>query len=269
MRFLAHFKILTVLLVCSVLVPLTVPLARSQTVSTVTNMQSFTSSSVTTGGSTFLLTSTSVQSVRFDWTPYGYSERTGLFMLNQFKEMSGGGMRNRGGDTSCLYYDYFLLNGVQGTEIKGHIEGGKGAPIIFYILNQDQLNRFNHSYCGWGDWTNAGWQVYALSASYDLDWVVPQNGEYALLFISPTWYYYDSISIYAKGYNTMVQNSMTTYTATQSYTVQSSQLISITQSSLTQQPTVTSTNYYYAAVLIAIMIAVCIGFIIFRMKRRS
>jgi len=268
---LARFNILTILLVCSVLVPLIAPQASSQTISTVTNMQSFTSSSVTTGFSTVLVTSTSVQSVRFDWTPYGYSERTGLFMLNQFKEMhGGGGMMNRGGDSSCLYYDYFLLNGVQGTEIKGHIEGGKGAPIIFYILNQDQLNRFNHSYCGWDDWTNAGWQVYALSASYDLDWVVPQNGEYALLFISPTWYYYDSISIYAKVYSTMVQSSMVSYTATKSYTVQSSQLIFLTQSSVTQQqPTVTSTNYYYAAALIAIMIALCIGFIIIRMKRRS
>ncbi|MGA2784654.1 MAG: hypothetical protein ABSF09_08165 [Candidatus Bathyarchaeia archaeon] len=267
----ARFNILTILLVCSVLVPLIAPQASSQTISTVTNMQSFTSSSVTTGFSTVLVTSTSVQSVRFDWTPYGYSERTGLFMLNQFKEMhGGGGMMNRGGDSSCLYYDYFLLNGVQGTEIKGHIEGGKGAPIIFYILNQDQLNRFNHSYCGWDDWTNAGWQVYALSASYDLDWVVPQNGEYALLFISPTWYYYDSISIYAKVYSTMVQSSMVSYTATKSYTVQSSQLIFLTQSSVTQQqPTVTSTNYYYAAALIAIMIALCIGFIIIRMKRRS
>ena len=272
MRVLTRFKILTVLLLmCSVLVPLSIPQANSQTISTVTNMQSFTSSLATTMYSTSQMTSTSVQSARYDQTPYGYSERTGLFMLNQFKETHGGGIRGDGGDVSCLYYDYFLLNAVKGDAIKGHIEAGKGAPIAFYILNQDQLNRFNHSYCGWDyDWTSSGWQVHALSASYDLDWAVPQNGEYALLFVSPTWYYYDSISIYANVYSTTVQSSSVTITATQSYTLQSSQLIFLTQSSVTQQqPASTSTNYYYAAVLIVIMIALCIGFIIVRMKRRT
>jgi len=259
---------IVLLLVCSVLVLPIIPQANSQTISTVTNMQSFTSSLATTMYSTSQMTSTSVQPARYNQTPYGYSERTGVFMLNQFKEASGG-LRG-GNDVSCLYYDYFLLNAVNGDEIKGHIEAGKGAPIAFYILNQDQLNRFNHSYCGWNYDLTTGSQVHALSTSYDLDWVVPQNGEYALLFVSPTWYYYDSISIYANVYSTTVQSSSVTITATQSYTLQSSQLIFLTQSSVTQQqPASTSNNYYYAAVLIVIMIALCIGFIIVRMKRRT
>jgi len=272
MRVLTRFKIITVLLlVCSVLVLLSVPQANSQVFSTVTSMQRLTSSFVTTMYSTSQMTSTSVQSVRYDQTPYGYSERTGLFMLNQFKETNGGGgRRGVGGDVSCLYYDYFLVNVVKGNEIKGHIEAGKGAPIAFYILNQDQLSRFNHSYCGWDyDWT-AGWQVHALSTSYDLDWVVPQNGEYALLFVSPTWYYYDSISLYANVTSTTVQSSSVTITATESYTFQSSQLIYLTQSSLTQQqPSSTSTNYIYAAILIVIMVVLCIGFIIVRTKHQT
>src|SRR5208282_2850492 len=119
MRVLTRFKIFTVLLLmCSVLVQLSIPQVNSQTISTVTNMQSFTSSLATTMYSTSQMTSTSVQSARYNQTPYGYNERTGVFMLNQFKETNGGGgPRGDGGnDVSCLYYDYFLLNTVKGDE---------------------------------------------------------------------------------------------------------------------------------------------------------
>jgi hypothetical protein len=185
-------------------------------------------------------------------------------MLNQFKEShGGGGMRRGGGDASCLYYDYFLLNAVKGNEIKGHIETAKGSPIVFFILNQDQLIQFNHSYCGGDKW---GWELYAFSDSYDLDFAVPQTGEYVLLFVCPKWYCYDPISISAKVYSTTVQTSLATYTSTRTYTVQTSQIMLSTQSSIAQQPLVD--NYYLIVVLIVVF-ALSVGLIIYRAKRRT
>ena len=259
----------TLLLVCSTIVPLVVPQANGQTVSTVTSIRSLVSSTTTTGFSTIQMTSTSVQSARFDWTPYGYSEGTGQFMLNQFKESIGGGGRlGAGGDTlPCVYYDYFLLPVTKGNNVRGHIETSKGSPIIFYILNQDQLNGFKHSGCDLASYFG-GSQVYAYSDSYDLDFVAPQSGEYVLLFVCPRWYCYDPISISARIYSTNVQTSQAAYTSSLAYTIQNLQTILITQSTTPQQqPPLGDNNYAVAAVIIAV-IAVCVGLLVYLRKRR-
>jgi hypothetical protein len=186
-------------------------------------------------------------------------------MLNQFKETHGNGARDSG-SAPCLYYDYFLIDAVKGNEIMGHVEAAKGSPIIFYILSRDQLNQFNHSYCGQDVW---GWELYAFSDSYDLDFAVPQTGEYALLFVCPKWYCYDPISIYARVYSTTVQSSSVTYSSTRTYTVQSSQIILLTQSSIAQQPTLNKLNYALVAAVMIAVFALCIGFIMYRVKRRT
>src|SRR5208283_2734573 len=150
------------------------------------------SSLVTTAYSTIQMTSTTSQLLRYDWTPYGYDDQTGSFGLTQIMSYGGGG---RYGDSSpCLYYEYFLVNVTQGHEIRGHFEAYQRppyavvkAPVNFYVLSQDQLRRFRYSYCGWYDhWSS---NLNASASSYDLDWIVPQNGEYAFLFFAVPPYY--------------------------------------------------------------------------------
>ena len=250
---------------CSVLMPLTIPETRSQTVTTLTSVKSITSSLVRTEYSNIQVTTTSEQSVQYDWTPYGYSDQTGSFSLNQFKETINDG--RHGGDRPCVYYDYFLLNVTKGHEIRGHMEAYqrppyavKEAPVYFYVLSLDQLRRFNLSYCGWYDhWS---WEAYAYASSYDLDWVVQQSGEYALLFLSPNLPYYGTISFTANDYVTTVQSSSITYTTTSTYTVESIQIAVSTQPNINPQP---STSPYLVALIAAIII---LGLIIFRQRMK-
>ena len=253
--------LLALLLVCSVLIPLTIPQARSQTTTTVTSVQYFTQSQTTIVYSTIQVTTTNALTLRYDGVPYGYVNQTGSFTLGaQFKQMN-----NRFGvGGPCLFFEYFLLNVTKGHEIRGHFEAYqrppyavKEAPVQFYILNSDQLGRFKHSYCGWyDDWKG---DVYAYASSYNLDWVAPQNGEYAFLFLSSS-NYYGTISFTANDYSTIIQSSTVTSTSTRTYTLQNTQLIVSVQPGILQQP---STNYYY---LLALILALIIGFIILRLK---
>lgn len=246
------------------------PIANGQSISTVTSIMNVTSSSVSTMLSSVQVTSTSVRPARYDWTPYGYDEKTGMFNLNQFKE-SYGGFKRGGGTDQCLYFDYFLLPVGKGDVVKGHFDGGKGAPVIFYILNQDQLKRFNHSYCGWDGWENSGWQVYALSDSYNLNWTVPQDGEYALLFISPTWYYYDTLKVSMNVYSQTVQSMSATFTLTKTYTVQSLQTALLTQPNTAQQqqPNQSGNSSLTPLLVVAAIAAACIGLAVMIMKQRN
>jgi hypothetical protein len=85
----------------------------------------------------------------------------------------------------CLYYDYFLLNAAQGSELIGQFDLlMPGRAIHFFILYQAQFRGFEGSNCYW----NWSWELHAYAASYGFDWVVPQTGEYALLFLSTTFY---------------------------------------------------------------------------------
>lgn len=253
--------LLALLLVCSILIPFTILPARAQTTTTVTSVQYFTLSQTSTMYSTTQTTTTNAVTLRYDGVPYGYVNQTGSFELTQFKQMNGGGRFNDGGP--CLYFDYFLLNITKGHEIRGHFEAYqhppyalKEAPVQFYILNSDQLERFKHSYCGWyDDWKG---DVYAYAFSYNLDWVAPQNGEYAFLFLSPG-SYYGTISFTANDYSTIVQSSTVTSTSTRTYTLQSTQLMVSIQPGILQQP---STSFY----LLALILALIIGFIILKLK---
>jgi hypothetical protein len=242
--------------------PLTVPETHSQTITTLTSVQYVTSSYVTTWYSTIQTTNTSVRPVRYDWTPYGYNDQTGSFSLNQFKETNI--YREPG---PCVYYDYFLLNATVGHEIRGHMEAYTRppyavteAPVHFYILRLDQLRRFNLSYCGWYDhWS---WEVSAYASSYDLDWVVQQNGEYALLFLAPNLPYYGTISFTANDYVRTVQSSPVTYTTTSICTLQSIRVAVSTQPNVNPQP---STSQYLVVLIAAIII---LGLIILRQRMK-
>jgi len=211
--------------------------------------------------STIQMTTTNARTVRYDQIPYGYVNQTGSFSLGQYKVRDGGTLI---GDSPCLFFDYFLLNVTKGHEIRGHFEAYqrppyavKEAPVQFYILNSDQLGRLKNSYCGWyDDWKG---NVSAYASSYNLDWVAPQNGEYAFLFLSPD-SYYGTISFTANDYSTTIQSSTATSTSTRTYTLQSTQLIISVQPGILQQP---STSYYY---LLALILALITGFIILKLK---
>jgi hypothetical protein len=236
-------------------------------------MQNVTSSLATTTYSTVQMTSMTSQVIQYEWTPYGYDDKTGSFVLTQFKMLMAGGGRHGSDPNACLYYEYFLLNITKGHEIRGHFEtgtrppyAGKGGPVNFYILNLDQLRAFKYSDCGW--YPRWSWMLNASASSYDLDWVVPQSGEYALLFLYPD-YYYGTIYFKAEDYVRTVQSSTVTYTSTSTNILQNTQIMVLTQST---QPNITpppSTNYNLLALIALIAIGLIISLITLRKKRKT
>jgi len=233
-------------------------------------MQYSTSSLATTTYSTVQITTTTSQLIHYDSTPYGYNDQGVSFSLSTLYKIQIGGAQ-LSDPSPCLYYDYFLFNATKGHEIRGHFEAYQRppyavikAPVNFYILSLYQLQDFKHSYCGWYDhWS---WEVYASASSYDLDWIVPQNGEYAFLFLAAP-PYYGTITLSAKDYSTTVQSSTVTYTSTGAYTLQSTQLIVSTQPNIT--PPSSTSNYPLALIALIIIIGLLITLITLRKKRQA
>jgi len=254
MTVLVNVKVpLILLLLSSVLLPLTIPQARTQSTITSTNVQTLTSSVASTWYSTFQRTSTATQPFHFDVTPYDYNSEKNFFTLNQFMIS---GYRN----WYCLYYDYFQLNVPKGFEMRGHYETlHQMATLDLYILNSDQLQRFNRSYCGYGNWTA---DMHLSAPSADFDWIAPQSGNYALLFLTTLWYN-GPISFTVNGYITTVQSSIVTYATTQTYMSMVSQIVMSTLPAASL-----SSTSYYPLMLIALIIVGCIIITVLLTKRR-
>jgi hypothetical protein len=247
---------ITLLLVCSILIPLTIPQARTQSTTTTTNVQTLTSSVASTWISTIQRTSTVTQSIHFDVTPYYYNGERDSFTLSQFMIGSYDWLY-------CLYYDYFQLNITKGFEVRGHFETlNQMTPLNFYILNSDQLQRFSRSFCGSGSWAG---DLHLYASSSDFDWIAPQSGEYTLLFLTPNWYN-GPISFTVKGYVTTVQSSIVTYSTTQTYTSVTSRIIVSTLQGASPPP---FSTFYYLPTLVAIIILGCIVSIVLLRKRHS
>ena len=256
---------LSLLLACSVLVTLVTPqLVVSQTV--ITSSQYSTSSSTVTAYSTILTTATSSQSAQYDLTPSGYDKRTGSFSLGYTVGASGG----RFGfdvDYSCLFYDYFLLNATAGHIIRGHFELSMvGRGIIFLILNQGQFYSFEHSNCGYG-LRSSMLRVYG--PSYNVEWVVPESGEYALVFVSRI-FYGGYVSYSAEDYAPTVQSETVAYTSTS--IIENTNLVFSTQTpAVTSTPTSFSSENAFMNWLPAALVVIAgagIILVMFR-KRRS
>jgi hypothetical protein len=250
--------LLSLLLACSILILLTVPLlANGQTV-TETSTEHFTSNTVATVYSTIEATTTTTLPVHYESTPFDYRYQTGLFSLNQVDTVpTDFGLVDR----PCIYYDYFVFNATAGHEIHAHFELTQEGPgIQFYILSSSQLSNFG--YCGYGNWS---WYVHAFASSYDLDWVVPKSNRYAFLFLSGV-FYGGFISITAQDYSITVQSSTETSMTTATYTLQSNQIALSTLTSSSSEPP-PSADYYYAALILIVILAVALGFIMLRVKR--
>lgn len=252
-------RLLSLLFVCSILMPFTIPQTTNGQTITGTSLQSFTSSLTTTVYSTIQTNSTITKPLHYQSTPFDYNYQTDSFSLNQMDTIPV--QINLGSeDYPCLYYDYFLFNATAGHEIRGHFAlTEKERNIHFFILSSSQLRQFGN--CGNGNWR---WYVHVFASSYDFDWVVPKSEVYAFLFLSSE-FYGGSIYITAQDYSTTLQNSTETFTATTTYTLQSNQIALTTLTSSNSQPS--TTEYYEPLVLIVIFAVAAVGFIILRMKR--
>jgi len=172
-----HDLVIALIFACAVVATFSLSQpASSQSITTLSTVHSFTSTSVTAVTSTLTSTVVTPQTVRYDLTPSDFNNKTGTFTLG-YSEIAPYYPQN----TLCLMYDYFLLNATTAYEFKVHFDTQQDIPIHLLILNMDQFNRFNHTNCANGF---SGWELHVVASASDLVWVVPQRGEYVFLFLS-------------------------------------------------------------------------------------
>ena len=193
------------------------------------------------------------QIVHYDLTPPDFNNRTDTFTLGYSDTAP-----YLPGNPLCLMYDYFLLNATTAYEFKVHFDTQQDIPILFLILNMDQFNQFNHTNCANKPF---GSQLRVLTPSSDLVWVVPESGEYTLLFLSRQ-FLGGYIHLTVQAYGQTVQTSTSAYTTTSTIQVLS------TQTMLSTLPTTAAPTDYTAPIVGAIIVAVALGAAaILKMKR--
>lgn len=253
--------LLSVLLICSILTPLTI----SQTVigqtmtATSTSTRYFTSSLTSTAYSTFQINSTVTQPLRYEIRPFDYNYETKTFSLNQMDTIP---TQLDFEDYPCLYYDYFVFNATAGHEIRGHFDlSVQGSRLNFFILSRSQFQNFGN--CGFGKWT---WSLHVFASSFDFNWVVPESGLYVFLF-SLREFYGGTIHLTTQDLSTTIQSSTETFTATSNLTYASNELVFSTLTTMSSLQS-SSTGYGYAALIVAVIVVVALSLAFLRMKRR-
>ena len=243
--------------VCVVLALLSAsPYGASQSFTTLTTVQSLTFTSLSSLSSTWTSTTVTVQTVHYDLTPSDFNSQTGTFLLG-FTEV---GTAPYFPDNSvCLMYDYFLVNATSAYGFKIHFDTQQDIPIHFLILNMKQLNRFNHTNCTQGF---SDWELRVVAPAADLEWIVPQPGEYAFLFLSRQ-FVGGYVHFTAQALSPIIQTTTSTYTT-----------ITIIQALTTQTSLSTlaaggaAPTSWIPFAIVAAILAVVTG-IIYRKKRGS
>jgi hypothetical protein len=252
--------IFSVLLACSLLVAINVPQVVTQSI--VTSYQYATTSLTTTMYSTSLMTNETSRQVSYVLTPGDYNSRTDSFTLS-FTETTNIRYFADLDDYPCLFYDYFLFNATSGHTIRSHFQLSMvGRGIDFLILNSWQFWSFEHSNCGRGLGSS---MLHVFAPSSSVDWLVPETGEYALVFASPV-FYGGQIYFSAQDYSAIVQSETATSTLTSIF--QNTQSI---LSTLPTQPITTSVGgantgiSWFAAIL---LVTVGVGIILLVLRKR-
>ena len=192
-------RLLTLLLACTILIPLATPFTATGQVVTQTSTQYVTSTQVSTLFSTMQTNSTNTTPLRYLTRPFDYNYTTGSFSLNQMDTVPVQ-TSFEWQDYPCLYYDYFTFNATAGHEIRGHFSlTENGVGIQFIILSQSQLRNFGN--CGNGNWD---WELHTFASSYNFDWLVPETGVYAFMFFSRG-FYGGAILITAQDYTVTIR----------------------------------------------------------------
>jgi len=143
-------------------------------------------------------------------------------------------------------YDYFLLNATTAYQFKIHFDTQQNIPIHFLILDIGQFNQFNHMNCANQPF---GYELRIIAPAADEVWIVPQSGEYVLLFLSRQ-FLGGYIHLTVQAYGQTIQTSTSAYTTTSILQVLS------TQTTVSTLPEATTSSNYTALIAGAIIIAI-------------
>jgi len=254
--------VISSVLLCVFVALLTSPqFASSQSVTTVNTVQTFSLTSMVTVTSTLLSTVLAPQIVHYDLTPSDFNNKTGTFTLG-YSDI--GTTPYYPENSLCLMYDYFLLNATAAYEFRIHFDTQQNLPVGFFILNMDQFNHFNHTNCAKGF---SDWELRVVAPASDLVWVVPQQGEYALLFLA-TQFVGGYVRLIVQAFSQATQISTSAYLSTSIIEILSQQTLFSTLPSTVQATGQTATGYsaLIDGVVIVAVALLAVG-VILRMKK--
>ena len=255
--------VISLILVCVSVALFSLPqFASSQSVTTMSAVQTVGSTSVVTLTSTLLSTVLAPQPVHYDLTPLDFNNETGTFTLG-YSEIGTAPYYPE--NSVCLMYDYFLLNATTAYEFRIHFDTQQNLPVGFFILNMDQLNQFNHTNCAKGF---SDWELRVVAPASDLVWAVPQRAEYALLFLSVE-FVGGYVRLMVQAFGQATQISASAYTSTSIVEILSTQTVFSTMPSTVQTSTGQAATGYSGlidGVVIVVVALLAVG-IIFGMKK--
>jgi hypothetical protein len=224
--------------------------------------------STISGLSQALVTATVTQPIHYDAAPPSYNIQSDSFFLDQVKMKIHGHLHNvhmvnpllEIDVYPCLHYEYFLFSAVASQQVFVHFE----APNIvsFYIMNPRQLDYVDNYACNNGSWPSP---VRTVALSSDLNWTVPQSGQYAFVFAGRDIY---PIRFTAYTLSTAIESTTQTYATTTTYQIQNVVTTMLAPTMLTQTASSTQFPFEYL-VLIGVAIAFVLSLVVIRMKRMS
>jgi hypothetical protein len=243
--------VFVLLLIFSALAPLAVSQSvMSQTYLTFNSTQYSTGTTAITYYSTTSFSNTSAKPVVYVHMPYYFIREKSSFTLGEEKDMKQV-RSNVTQELPCLYYDYFVFNANASQEIRAHFTASDA--VGFYVMDINQLSVFNRTTCGYGYIPSI---TGTVAPSYDLDWMVPHNGQYAFLFATER---YDGayITIYftANAFSTVMQSATATYTTSSTYVIQNFQTTIIPNpTGVSPTPNSSGSTYLTAGVTILVIV---------------
>lgn len=219
--------------------------------------------STVSGLSQALVTMTVTLPIHYAYAPPGYNIQSDSFFLNELKMKIHLYNGNPGVEIDvypCLYYEYFLFNAVASQQVFVHFEAPK--IVSFYIMTPRQLDYVDNYACNNGSWPSS---VRTVALSSDLNWTVPQSGQYAFVFAGRDVY---PIRFTAYTLSTAIESTTQTYATTTTYQVQNIVTTMLAPTMLTQTANSTQFPFEYL-VLIGVAIAFVLSLVVIRMKRTS
>jgi hypothetical protein len=246
------------------------PLNGQGVFTTITSVQYSTQTATSTVYSTIYSTATSTGAIGFLQRPYDYHYSTGSFTLGQDEEILRVRLpqpfaRSVEVEHVCLYYDYFVFAAEGSQEFRGHFEAS--SPVDFYIMTLNQLEfSFYNLLCGNNVELLIHPAVSVTAASYDLDWVAPQTGQYVFLFATHRSYGGQvAITFYPYAYSTSTEASTITNALPSTSTIQAFKMSVLTQSA--NAPLNHFQTIYPVTLVVMIVIAAGVLFALVRSRK--
>ncbi len=229
-------------------------LVSSQSLTTVTSLQTITSSFSTYSTSTNLLP------LQYAHYPDDYDQTNSSFRLT--KERARVSEMLEVDTVTCGFYDYFAFKAVDSQEIRGQLNSNSDS-LTFHIMGKTQFDDWAMQYWACGKPPSF---ANATGASYSFDWTVPKSGEYVFLFYSTSYSAGVQFSAYTVSASPVTYGATTAFTEALPVTAEVSS--TTTQAAQTTAPSQGQTISFSGSIVLVALVIVSLAFLVWVTRRK-